>query len=1401
MKNILIITFLLLTCSRTIAQEGSEKPFIRFKNLSDDVASVLSKERNARCFFHDSQGFIWIGDLDGFKCYDGRSLKEYKLKVVLPKSKEKPYADMMVTAITEDHLGNIWAFVDFYKMYHLDRKTDIVTTYPLGNPGKGRFTSSRDFTRCMFEDSKNRLWVSTDDGFKRFDWETKIFIAIPYDAKTHTGWLFEDKEGQLWEVLTEGVKCLDSENNIFIPFQNRRREKQKIEDVITRVIQDKSGNLWIGTYFQGLYHFDKNTKLLTQYKNNPQNTNSLVINTAIDIVEDYYGRIWIANDNGGLVVFDPLTKQFHRYQADSHNTNAITSTPFVLFKDKNHGIWIIHFVKGISYIGHSTKNFRNFMDRTDDPKGLNDSYIQYFLERPDGNIWFATAHEGLCLWDRKRNTFEQFRHDPNNPNSLKGNLTGQIIEDKTGLVWVEIRPGDGIDRFDYKNKQFKHYAINGRLSLDKDGEPWVANKQGAHKYNYKTGVFDLISSSLYGQYVVPTSGLNSFYGLTADSKGNYWVSSTQGFCKYNLTTKELTDCINGNFGFIKNDSKGNFWILLGVQGDTLIKYNPTTKIFSDTVIIKNQRDYRGNCMVIDDKDQIWIGTVNGLYKFNSEEKTMRRYDVTDGLASNYMAFIPYALKTRRGELLFASTKGFTIFHPDDIRENLVVPPVSITRLKIKEVEAPVAGSPQDTFPWETPLKQHIHFTESITLKHAQNDFTIEFAALNYDSPQKNQYKYKLEGYDKDWIPTPASARVAKYTNLPFGRYTFRVIASNNDGVWNEQGDSLEIVILPPWWRTWWAYLFYVALIGGGSFLFYRFQLNRHLEQAEARRLKELDAVKTKLYTNITHEFRTPLTVILGMAREAFDKPKEQVQEAFKMIIRNGQNLLNLVNQMLDLRKLESGKLALHYQQGDVVNFLKYLVESFHSLAENKGVRIHFLTDFENLTMDYDETRLQQVVFNLISNAVKFTPKNGNIYVSVHNQVLMVPTQSQVLILKIKDTGSGITEGSLPFIFDRFYQADDSHTRQGEGTGIGLALTKELVKLMEGTISVKSQIGKGTEFEVKLPIRQIAEYKEAHDLKEPLQLAKQGVNDLILFDETQPLIFNQNNVDEKPIVLIADDNADVQAYIASCLAADYQLEIAKNGQECEEIAFETTPDLIVLDVMMPFKDGFEVCKILKNDERTSHIPIIMLTAKADIESKLQGLERGADAYLMKPFNKEELLVRIKKLLELRQQLQKHFLLTLSNSEIKMPDISNNKLPSKFIPSKNIQSQHTMTEGVPNVPAIVADSINVENAFVIKVRKTIETHLTDAGFDVEKLSHLIALSPSQVHRKLLALTGLTTINFIRYIRLAKAKELLLNSGYTINAIAYDSGFNDPAYFIRVFKQEFGMTPQVWREQNTV
>ncbi|WP_373495755.1 ATP-binding protein, partial [Aquiflexum sp.] len=680
-----------------------------------------------------------------------------------------------------------------------------------------------------------------------------------------------------------------------------------------------------------------------------------------------------------------------------------------------------------------------------------------------------------------------------------------------------------------------------------------------------------------------------------------------------------------------------------------------------------------------------------------------------------------------------------------------------------------------------------HANETI-LKFADNAIRFAYAAASYEGKNSNMFKTMLDGFDRDWSGW-SDLPVKEYVNLPPGEYTFKVIAQNLFGAESKPA-SYTFTILPPWWSTWWAYFGYIILIGGSIYAVYNYQLRQRLQKAEAQRLRELDAVKTKLYTNITHEFRTPLTVILGMAYQLMDNPKKHLGKGLKMIVQNGQSLLTMVNQMLDLSKLESGKLSLQYHHSDIISFLGYILDSFHSLAESKGIQIHFISVSDQFKMDFDEVRLQQVVSNIISNAIKFTPKGGHVYVSTE-------TANDSFILKIKDTGYGIREVDLPHIFDRFYQTDDSHTRHGEGTGIGLALTRELVKLMQGTIEVKSKIGNGSEFEVVLPIRNISDSETTNNV--PSVSIVTETNHEIAFPievAPHPSFTPIHNGNGSAHVLVADDNEDVLAFIASCLENEFAVAIAKNGQECEDLALSMTPDLIVMDVMMPFKDGFEVCKTLKTDERTSHIPIIMLTAKADLESKLQGLEQGADDYLTKPFHKKELLLRIKNLLDLRRHLQQHYRSSLEGS------LSTNALQD-VLQGLNINPKGNSTKdskAVNLIPSIPLAS-GLENAFVIKVRKTIEAHMEEPNFDVEKLCRSLAMSHSQVHRKLIALTGLSATHFIRFVRLIKAKEMILNSGFSIAAIAYDCGFNDPAYFSRIFKQEFGVSPQVWREENTV
>jgi len=518
--------------------------------------------------------------------------------------------------------------------------------------------------------------------------------------------------------------------------------------------------------------------------------------------------------------------------------------------------------------------------------------------------------------------------------------------------------------------------------------------------------------------------------------------------------------------------------------------------------------------------------------------------------------------------------------------------------------------------------------------------------------------------------------------------------------------------------------------------------------AETERLKELDEVKNRLYVNITHEFRTPLTIILGVAKQLKTQVQEKVADQVEMIRRNGHLLLQLINQMLDLSKLEVGKLELNYVRQDIIFFLKYLSESFHSAAEDRAVQLHFLSNLDELVMDYDPKYLQQIVFNLLSNALKFSPEGGHIYIQI-SQV-----ESEELEIKVKDTGIGLRAEDLDRIFDRFYQSDTSNTRRGEGTGIGLALVKELMKLMGGDIKVKSKAGKGTEFTLLLPIRNQADasFQGAEEIQTVLPVQKEIPKNIY------------SNVIEAPKILIIEDSRDVSQYIANCLSSHFHLEFAQDGQEGTQKAMDQIPDVIISDVMMPLKDGFELCEELKEDRRTSHIPIILLTARADQKSKLEGLQHGADVYLTKPFDEEELLVHINNLLLQQNRLKKHYLHTID-----------------FAPAA----------GLPEL-------LPQESSFVQQVKSTITRYLSDSNFTVHQLSREVALSPSQLHRKLTALTGYSASKMIRQIRLDKAKALLQDLSRTISEVAYECGFNDPDYFSKVFKTEFGMIPTEYRKK---
>ncbi|MBX2875205.1 MAG: helix-turn-helix domain-containing protein, partial [Saprospiraceae bacterium] len=784
---------------------------------------------------------------------------------------------------------------------------------------------------------------------------------------------------------------------------------------------------------------------------------------------------------------------------------------------------------------------------------------------------------------------------------------------------------------------------------------------------------------------------------------------------------------------------------------------------------------------------LWIGSRDGLILFSEKKGIIKKYQAADGLLDEYITGI---FSDKKGRLWLHTGKGIQLFDPLNETFSRINPIAEIpVDFGVGETSVDQDGTlfvAADKFIYSFPLdsmeldstpsnmvltglqvneqstnlmvgytgEMAVPYCKAVKFSHTQNTIAISYAGIHYDNPKEHLYAHRLVGLNDQWQEV-GKERVARYNKLPPGKYIFEVKASNADGVWTDKPATLQITILPPWfWNNWSKALY--AILGIGIILFgYQFQLNRKLAEAEALRLSELDQVKTRLYTNITHEFRTPLTVISGMTDQVLEDPKRWFREGLDMIKRNSKQLLQLVNQLLDLAKLESGSMKIQAIQDDIVPYIRYLGESFQAVAKGKEQRLYLLPTNKAILMDFDPDKIQSIIVNLLSNAIKFTPAEGTIYLMMDE----VESKGRKLCqIKVGDSGPGISAEKQAHIFDRFYQVDASSTRTGEGTGIGLSLTKELVELLGGKIRLESVEGEGTTFIVEIPITNSAPEKAISDqLEGPSQVQAPFIRNL-------QALATPDDKTERQQILLVEDNADVLQYLSSCLSDQYQLEFALNGQQGIDKAVEQIPDIIISDVMMPEKDGFELLQTLKQDERTNHIPLILLTAKADIESKLQGLSFGADAYLAKPFHPGELEIRIQNLIEIRKRLQ-----------------------LRYQKSKD----HEIDSTTINKP------IMNEDPFLMKVRRNVERNMGDEKFGIPELCQALAISRTQLHRKLKAVTGQSTSYVVRSIRLERAKKLLVTTDLNVSEVGYAVGYTNSSHFTQDFRREFGKPPREYKK----
>lgn len=1319
------------------------------------------------CILQDRRGFMWFGTQDGLNRYDGYTFTVYRHE---PRNANS-LSSSLVSALIEDHESMLWVGTD-RGLNRFDPRTQQVTRF--FHDSTDHQSLSHDWINVICEDHAGTLWIGTRNGLNRFDRASETFTRFFHESLAGKNFhdnrivaLHEDHLQNLWIATGHGLYKLDESRENFTSFaQTTALYGATGYNFVTSITQDRSQRFWYGTSM-GLVAEVRTQPDVDDFSMSTGPANTLNVGDFINIMrEDHNGTLWIGSENG-LLAFDRSMQRATRFVPDPEDPSSLSDNHVIsLYQDRSGILWV-GTLAGLHKLQLSPNLFRHFSHTSSQ---LSNNNVSSFCEDHTGVLWVGTA-QGLNRFERKNARFTRVVHDPHYPQNTYKNTISALYEDAAQELWVGTTTGL------YRRTReggFAAYATDGNgaratssgyimfIKEDRGRALWVGTNNGLDK-------FDATRSR--AERFLPNPGdpysLNNIFTISflESRDSTIWIGTLGGLHRLNRNTSRFTRFVHDPNDLhsissdiiwaIHEDRYGDIW--LGTSAG-LNKFERETERFT---LYTTQEGLANNLVVgilEDDHENLWVSTAHGLSRFNYRTLSFRNYDVDDGLQSD--EFNGAYFKNSKGEMFLGGINGFNVFHPDSIKDNPYIPPVVITRFTRFNTDEAEGRAVVDA---------NIAAKPEIELSYKDNILTFEFAALSYRSSTKNQYAYKLEGFNDNWIHL-GTKREATFTNLDPGEYTLRVKGSNNDGIWNEAGTSLKIIIMPPWWKTWWAYALYALLLLGTVYGLRRYELNRmrlknqlQIEHVEAEKMKELDHLKSRFFANISHEFRTPLTLILGpveqMRGNAF---RGNVHEAYDMILRNGRRLLRLINQLLDLARLEAGSLALHMQSANIVTFIKGIVFSFASAAESKGIALRFTSAEENLFAHFDHDKLEKIVSNLLSNALKFTPKGGSVSVQLSvnsDQSRRKPLNTDhCLLIIVKDTGPGIPAELREKIFDRFYQVDASHTRAHEGTGIGLALTKELVALHGGEIHVESEIGHGATFIVRLPLRAASGEQSVR-----IEDRESKIDDRVFSNQYQASSNQQPATSDAPLLLLIEDHADVRAFMRQYLEPEFRVHEAVDGEDGVALALETIPDLIICDVMMPKRNGYEVCRILKTDEKTSHVPIIMLTAKADAESKVHGLETGADDYLIKPFNAPELLARVHNLIKLREQLRARF-------------------------GREITLQ-------PKDIAVTS----MDEQFLTRAMQLVEAHMSDSELGVEFLAQKIGMSRVHLNRKLRGLTDQTANEFIRTLRLKRAAQLLEKKSATVLEIAYEVGFSNPSYFAECFEKQFGVLPSKFAERD--
>lgn len=1325
-----------------------------------------------------------------------------------------------VYAVVQDSKGFVWLATQD----GLNRFNGVTFTTYRHNPFDSASLSASHITALM-EDRSGFLWIGTvEGGVDRFNRRTESFQRFTTGITSEITALVEDSSGNIWAgTHSDGLLMLpknaikSSAGNVCVQLRNQPGVARSLSDnAVNCLLVDATGILWVGTRTRlnkliGGKEFE-HIIICTKNPRAPSSNGDSAVNA---IHQGENGTLWLGTGNG-VAHFDPATQRLisypHRYDVHRYDWGRVTA----ICEGEYPFLWLAT-ASELMRFDRTSKQYEYYRNDPLDPRSLSYDMVSSLCKDRTGILWVGTSGGGVNLYDKKANRFSTLTRKKEPSSRITGFSVRSVLEDTQGFVWVS---SDVLYRWDRRSGELKSFETTSDRPDDfgntgawsmvqaSSGVLWIATTQGLYSYDPRTK-----HTRLYTYRATDAPGLpeKSVYAVVEDVHGVLWLATESYLCRVVDANKGVFHRIrfrnhpvrNKSFRpVIRQDGANRLWIgtefgllrlnqvdetfaafqndpanaaslsnnqikcicpdpqeparvlWIGTAGGGLNRFDMSTGTFRHFT----EKDGLPNTVVYgieaDGHGHLWMSTNKGLSRFDLKTNQFRNYDVRDGLQSNEFNTGAY-FRSRSGEMFFGGIRGLNYFHPSAVTDNPFPPNVVLTGLKLDNVEVP------HMYP-NSVLAVSITEADALVLPPHIGIVTFEFAALEFSAPEKNQYAYTLDNFNSNWI-VAGNVRSATYTNLPPGSYTFRVKASNNDGLWNDNGLALALTVVPPWWKTTWAYALYALLAVSAIVAVRRYELNRlrlknalELETVEAVKLKEVDRLKSRFFANISHEFRTPLTLIMGQLESVMSSDIETKEKGkLQVALRNARRLLTLINQLLDLSKIEAGSMELRAEQHNLVSFLKNVIYSFESMAEQKKIALEFRSEEPNITVLFEQDKMEKVFYNLLANAFKFTPERGRVSVDVKLEGPLV----QVIV---HDTGIGIPTDQLPHVFDRFYQGDSSPTREHEGTGIGLALAKELIELHQGTISVRSMRGQGTEFVVLLPFvegERKAEPEEERRI-EDVETGERGeFADSPVLPRAESAVAKLS--EGQPIILVVEDNADVRAYLREQLENSFRVIEATNGDEGIAQAQETIPDLIITDLMMPKMDGYQFTRNIRGDERTSHIPLVMLTAKAGLDDKIQGLEKGVDVYLTKPFSAKELQVQVRNLISRREELRRRF---GTATIIKPSDVA---------------------------------ATSVDKAFLQKIVGCIEAHFEDEHCTVEDLAQEAAMSISQLNRKLHALIGQPAGELIRSMRLQRAADLLKQNAGTVAEISYKLGFTDQAYFSRAFKKQFGCTPSEYKK----